>query len=56
MDLRTVIRARAPGRLSESQAASVELNGAPVTTMHLPEEWTDLHLVLPARAMVPERT
>jgi hypothetical protein len=50
-DLRTVIRARSPS--PATQIVSVALNDVPVSSLQLSEEWTDLHLVLPARAMVP---
>jgi hypothetical protein len=53
MDLRTTIRARAPGRLAEPQVATVELNGVPVASLPLSKDWTDLQLLLPARALVP---
>jgi hypothetical protein len=53
MDLRTTLRARAPGRLAEPQVVTVEVNGAPVASLTVPEDWTDLQVVLPARALGP---
>lgn len=53
IDLRTQIRARAPGRLTEAQTVTVELNGIAVTTLPLPEEWSDLQFTLPATSIVP---
>jgi hypothetical protein len=51
-DLRTVITARAPGRLEE-QTMSVDLNGAALKQAPLTREWSDVTVVLPVHLLVP---
>jgi hypothetical protein len=51
-DLRTVIRARAPGRL-DSQTMAIDLNGAVLKQAALDREWTDVTVVLPVHLLVP---
>ena len=51
-DLRTVITARAPGRL-ESQTMSVDLNGAVLKQAPLGREWVDVMVVLPVHLLTP---
>ncbi|HVR71540.1 MAG TPA: hypothetical protein VMT87_11920 [Vicinamibacteria bacterium] len=51
-DLRTVITARAPGRL-ESQTMSVDLNGAVLKQAALGREWVDVTVVLPVHLLTP---
>lgn len=51
-DLRTVITARAPGRL-EAQTMTVDLNGAVLKQAALDREWTDVTVVLPVHLLVP---
>lgn len=51
-DLRTVITARAPGRL-ESQTMTVDLNGAALKQAALEREWADVTVVLPVHLLLP---
>lgn len=51
-DLRTVITARAPGRL-DSQTMSIDLNGAVLKHAPLDREWGDVTVVLPVHLLVP---
>jgi hypothetical protein len=51
-DLRTVITARAPGRL-ESQTMSVDLNGAALKQAPLSREWSEVTVVLPVHLLQP---
>ena len=51
-DLRTVITARAPGRL-ESQTMSVDLNGAVLKQAPLGREWAEVPVVLPVHLLAP---
>jgi hypothetical protein len=51
-DLRTVITARAPGRL-ESQTMAVDLNGAVLKQAPLTREWADVGVVLPVHLLTP---
>jgi hypothetical protein len=51
-DLRTVITARAPGRL-ESQTMSVALNGAVLKQAPLGRDWDDVTVVLPVHLLTP---
>jgi hypothetical protein len=51
-DLRTVITARAPGRL-ESQTMSIDLNGAVLKQAPLTREWGDVTVVLPVHLLAP---
>jgi hypothetical protein len=51
-DLRTVITARAPGRL-ESQTMSIALNGAVLKDAPLTREWSDVTVVLPVHLLAP---
>jgi hypothetical protein len=51
-DLRTVITARAPGRL-ESQTMSIDINGAVLKDAPLGREWSDVTVVLPVHLLAP---
>ena len=51
-DLRTVITARAPGRL-EGQTMSVDLNGAALKQAPLTRDWTDVTVVMPVHLLLP---
>jgi hypothetical protein len=51
-DLRTVITARAPGRL-DSQTMSIDLNGAVLKDAPLGREWGDVVVVLPVHLLAP---
>ena len=51
-DLRTVITARAPGRV-EAQTMSVDLNGAALKQAPLSREWSEVTVVMPVHLLVP---
>jgi hypothetical protein len=51
-DLRTVITARAPGRLT-AQTMSVTLNGRAVQQVSLAREWADVRVTLPLDLLAP---
>jgi len=50
--LRSFIRLRAPGRLPD-QSVRIVCNGAPVATVAVATEWTDVPFTLPAERLVP---
>ena len=51
-DLRTVITARAPGRL-ESQTMTIDINGAVLKQAPLGREWAEVTVVLPVHLLAP---
>jgi hypothetical protein len=51
VDLRSVVTARAPGRLGDSQRMTVTLNGQALLAAPLSREWQDLGVLLPAASL-----
>jgi hypothetical protein len=51
IDLRSVITARAPGRLEDRQTMGVTVNGVSLLTTPLGREWQEIPVLLPASAL-----